>query len=213
MLFRWRRAAGTSPEAGYTLIEVLLASFVMTIIVGGVAAVMLDMEQEGNRAESAENASTTARTGLLELQRDLEAANPLVAWTSTVTSYGNELQLMLGPTGGTQQTITWSYTYSGSGSSCIGTLWRDIGTAAGTGDPEVTGMTNCQTGTPIFIYYGQQGENILANPGSVTSTIVTACSVRIQGAVQVSAGTNTTPFTENVSVRLANWQPGTQPCP
>jgi hypothetical protein len=184
----------------------MIASAVMTIIVASVAGVMLNMQQVGSRAVSGENASATARAGLLELQRDLQGANPLVAWSSTVTAYQNELQLKLGSTSGSQQTITWSCS--------SGTLWRDVGTSAGTGVPEVTGVTNCASSTtPIFTFYGQQDENLLANPLSVTSAIITACSVRIQGAVQVSAGPNTTPFTEDVSARLANWLPGTQPCP
>lgn len=200
------RSIADERQAGFTLVEMLVASAVMTVIVGGVATVMLAMQQVGNRAISGENASTTARAGLLQFQRDLQAANPLVAWTSTVTSYASELQLDLGPTGGTQQTITWSCS--------SGTLWRDIGTAAGTGVPEVTGVTNCASTTnPPFSFYDPQGTSLLSIPNSVNSAIVTACSVRIQGYVNVSAGSNTTPFTESVSTRLANWVQGIQPCP
>ncbi|HAM00986.1 MAG TPA: hypothetical protein DCQ30_01975 [Acidimicrobiaceae bacterium] len=214
---RWARSV--KPESGITLIEVMIATLVMSVIVAGVVGVVADMQQVGNRAISGENASDTARNGLLQLERDLEAANPLLPWTTTccgspqpsVTAYGNEIQLDLGPTGGTQQTITWSCQ--------SGTLWRDIGTSAGTGVPEVTGVTNCApsasspSSNPVFTFYGAQEENLLANPASVTPAIITACSVRIQGVVQVTAGANTTPFTENVSVRLANWIRGAQPCP
>jgi len=200
------RSGTEQREGGFNLIEVLIASAVMTVIVGGVASIMLAMQQVGNRAVSGENASTSARAGLLQLQRDLQGANPLVAWTSTVTSYANEVQLDLGPIGGTQQTITWSCS--------SGTLWRDIGTAAGTGVPEVTGVTNCASSTtPVFSFFDPQGTSLLANPNSVTSAVVTACSVRIQGFVHVTAGANTTPFSESVSTRLANWQQGIQPCP
>jgi type II secretory pathway pseudopilin PulG len=195
-----------------TLVEVMIASVVMSVIVASVAGVMVDMQKVGNRAMSSENASDTARAGLLEFQRDLEAANPLVDWTSTstcssppcpVNDFANVVQLELGPTGGTQQTITWS---------CVsGTLWRDIGLATGTGVPEVTGVTNCSS---VFSYYGEQGENLGANNWiSVTSGIVTACSIRVQALVDVSAGANTTPFTEQVSIRLANWEQAAQPCP
>jgi prepilin-type N-terminal cleavage/methylation domain-containing protein len=213
---RLRRARPARSECGLTLVEVLIASVVMSVIVASVAGVMLDMQQVGNRAMSGENASDTARAGLLEFQRDLEAANPLVDWTSTstcssvpcpVSDFADVVQLELGPTGGTQKTITWS---------CVsGTLWRDMGTATGTGVPEVTGVTNCSSSTnPVFSYYGEQGEDLGANNwSSATSAVVTACSIRVQALVDVSAGADTTPFTEQVSVRLANWEQGALPCP
>lgn len=206
-LFSRRRRALTS-EAGLTLVELMIASLVMSIVVASVAGVMVAMQKVGNRAMSGENASDTARLGLLQLQRDLEAANPLVTFGSSVsvTTYASEVQLLLGPTGGSQQTITWSCS--------SGTLWRDIGTATGTGVPEVTGVTNCASASnPVFSFFDVQGNNLLANPGSVNSTIMSDCSVRIEGTVAVSAGSNTTPFTESVSIRLANWIKGIQPCP
>lgn len=214
-LRRWlHRARLPRSEGGMTLVEVMIATVVMSVIVASVAGVVLDMQKIGNRAMSGENASDTARAGLLEFQRDLEAANPLVDWTTTstcptapstqcaVTGFDNVVQLELGPTGGAQKTITWSCS--------SGTLWRDIGTATGTGVPEVTGVTNCSS---VFSFFGEQGENLLANPTSVTSTIITDCSLRVQALVNVSAGANTTPFTEQVSIRLANWQQGAVPCP
>jgi prepilin-type N-terminal cleavage/methylation domain-containing protein len=207
---RPRPAAAGGEEAGFTLLEVMIATLAMSVVVTSVGGVMLTMQRTGVGAIRSENAAGTARTGLLELQRDLQAANPLVDWTSTVSAYEDELQLELGPTGGTQQRITWSYV-SGSGPSCRGTLYRSVG--SGGPVPEVTGVTNCQTGLPVFSYFGQQGENLLANPASVTAAILSECSVRVAGTVRVSAGANTTPFTETASMRLVNWQPGTQPCP
>lgn len=205
-----RLPSGDPSEAGFTVVELMVATVVTAVLISSVAGVMLTMQKTGNRAISGENAADMARTGLLQLQRDLQAANPLVNWTTTVTAYENELQVELGPTGGTQNLVTWSYV-SGSGPSCSGTLYRAVGAASGV--PEVTGVTNCRTSTAVFSYFGQQGDNLLANPASVTSTIISECSVRIAGTVQVSAGSNTTPFTETVSMRLANWEPGTQPCP
>lgn len=210
---RARCLRSNDDDAGFTLVELMVAGTAMLVIAGVFGTVMVEMNKVANREISSENAAGSARTALLQLQRDLEAANPMVAWTSTVTSYQSEIQVKLGPTGGTQKTVTWSYVTSGSGSSCTGTLWRDVGTAVGTGDPETSGITNCATNAPVFSFFGIQGENLLSNPASVTSAIITQCSVRIQGALTVSAGANTTPFSEAVSMRLANWQPGTQPCP
>jgi len=209
----WARRKSGRDESGFTLVELMVAATAMLVVAAAFGTVMVEMDHAATAAISGENAAGSARSALMQLQRDLESANPMVGWTSTVTQYQNEIQVKLGPTGGTQHTITWSYTSTGSGSSCTGTLWRDIGTAAGTGVPETTGVTNCQSGAPVFSFFGIQGENLLANPGSVTSAIITQCSVRIQGSVTVSAGPHTVPFTESVSMRLANWMPGTQPCP
>ncbi len=203
----------SDPEAGFTLLEVMISTVVAAILAVSVSGIMLSMQQTSSRAIGGENASGAARAGLLQLQRDVEAANPLVGWTSNVSSYENEIQLKLGPAGGTQQTITWSYVSDAPGPSCTGTLYRDIGTTAGVGVPEVTGVTNCRTGTSVFSFFGQQGENILANLATATAANVTECSVRVEGTLDVSAGANTVPFTETVSMRLVNWQPGTQPCP
>ncbi|HLX88440.1 MAG TPA: type II secretion system protein [Acidimicrobiales bacterium] len=208
----WARR-GSEGEAGFTLVEIMVASSAMLVVAAVFGTVMVQMNKIANREISSENAAGTARSALMQLQRDLEAANPMVGWTSTVTNYQNEIQVKLGPASGTQKTITWSYVTSGSGSSCTGTLWRNVGTSAGAGDPEATGVTNCATSTPVFSFFGIQGDNLLANPASVTSAIITQCSVRIQGALQVSAGPHTVPFSETVSMRLANWEPGTQPCP
>lgn len=202
-----------SEEAGFSLTEIMVSSVAMLLMAAVVGGVMVNMEKVATHAINGENVAGSARTGLLQLQRDIEAANPMVGWTQTVTSYSTEIQVKLGPVAGTQKTVTWSYVWSGSGSSCTGTLYRDVGTAAGTGFPEATGVVNCRTGTPVFSFFGEQAENLLANPASVTAAIITQCSVRVEGTVQVSAGANTTPFSEVVSMRLANWQKGTQPCP
>lgn len=200
-------------EDGFTLVELMVAATAMLIVAAVFGTVMVEMDKVASREINSENAAGSARSALMQLQRDLEAANPMVGWTTTVTSYQSEIQVKLGPTGGTQKTITWSYATSGSGANCTGTLYRDIGTSAGTGVPEVSGVTNCASNTPVFSFYGIQGDNLLANPASVTSAIITQCSVRIQGALKVTGGPNTTPFSEAVSMRLANWEPGTQPCP
>lgn len=210
---RGARVGGAEREAGFTVLEVMVSTAITGIVVACVAGVMLTMQQTSSRAISAENASGGARAGLLQLQRDVEAANPLVNWTSTVSAYENEIQLKLGPVGGTQHTITWSYVSGSPGPSCTGTLYRDVGTTAGAGVPEVAGITNCRTATAVFDFFGEQGENILANEQTATAASITECSVRIKGILDVSAGANTAPFTETVSTRLVNWRPGTQPCP
>lgn len=210
----WRRLrARSEAESGFSLVEVMVSSVAMMVVAGVVGGITVSMEKVADQSIYGENAAGLARTGLLQLQRDIEAANPLVGWTTTVSSYGNELQVELGPTGGTQHIVTWSYTWTGSGSSCIGTLYRNVGTTAGTGVPEATGVDNCRTGAPVFSYFGEQGENLLANPASVTEAIITQCSVRVQGLLDIAAQPTGPPFSEVVSMRLANWQPGTQPCP
>jgi hypothetical protein len=124
------------------------------------------------------------------LQVDLQRANPIQSGTAS------QVSLTVGPTGGSQQTVTWTYT------SATGQLTRAVD--GGRPVVELTGVVNATTGAPMFTY---------SDPGGASSASnVASCTTRVTVAILINPVRASHPYADTMDVELANRAPGSVPC-
>ncbi len=143
------------------------------------------------------NAAATVRSTLLQLQHDIQSANPLET-LATVASYNDELQMTIQPS---NSLITWQY------NSSTMQLTRQVG--ASTPVVELTGVTN-GTSLPVFSYYDHCAINQVNEPQATASSISGATTV-VQVTVSV-ANLNSAPYGTTTRVSIMNAPPGASRC-
>jgi hypothetical protein len=159
------------------------------------------------------NAAANVRLTLLELQHDIQSANPLgtLSPSTPLTPYNDELPLTL--QGPPSQFITWQYDYTATQirNFCPGAqggcLTRQIGSA--TPVVELTGVNN-GAGLPVFTYYDHCAINQVTEAGATASSLVDATTV-VQITLSV-ANLNSAPYGTTTRVNIMNQAPGAGRC-
>ncbi|MHB8263542.1 MAG: prepilin-type N-terminal cleavage/methylation domain-containing protein [Acidimicrobiales bacterium] len=193
-------------EQGFTLVELMVAASAMLLLMSAFAGFMIVMMTTASSTTRQDNSTSAARVAMMQIQHDVQAANPLVT-LAAVSDYGNTLKLEMETPSGTQQVVTWSY------SPASGTLYRAVSTSSTAGGPvpEVSGLVNTSA-TPVFSYYDAVGNNLVAS-GTSSPSQVAICTARVDISLAVSAGPKTFPYTERMGVALPdNIQPGRSQC-
>jgi hypothetical protein len=141
-----RRLAGAGPEAGLTLVEMLVAMTMSVVIVGAATAMLISaVKDQPALSRKAQNV-TTARWQLERIVRevrdgvDVETATPSeVAFVANVrrTSCGGEI-----PADPGAETIKCRITFRCSATSCTRTESQPDGSAPGTATTALTGVGN-----------------------------------------------------------------------
>lgn len=196
-----------SHEAGFTLVELMVAATAMLILMAAFAGFMLMMMSTASSTVKQDNSTSSIRVVMLQLQHDIQAANPLMT-LSSVSGYSDTLKLEMDTQSGNAETVTWSY------DAASGILYRTVSSSSdsGTPFPEVTGLINGSSGNPVFSYYDYQGNNLVA-AGTSSATEVAVCTARVAISLEVSGGPKTFPYTERLNVALPdNLQPGRLQC-
>jgi hypothetical protein len=185
-----------------SMIELSLAmmvSIVLLLLVGTTVGVF--SKAEANVVKSADAAAFTRLT-LLQLQADIQSAVP-VNGLSTVAAYNDTLKVTTQPSG---KIVTWTYNPSAQ------SLTRQVG--SGAAQVELTNVTNGTvppggTGIPVFHYYDNCGNDLVADGTSASGIAQLATVVQITLSV---AGLNTAPYGTTTSVNVMNRSPGDKPC-
>jgi prepilin-type N-terminal cleavage/methylation domain-containing protein len=81
---RHRFAALLAPDAGFTLVEVLVATLVAVLLLGGTASVFITGQVDATSAIARADAVAIANTGLREMDQDLRQAYQVEYPTSTL---------------------------------------------------------------------------------------------------------------------------------
>ncbi len=180
-------------EGGITLVELMVASAAMLVLVGAFITTFYTITSSETNTVASENAADAVRIGMVQLQHDIQSANPVVALPS-VSDYGNEVTISVEEPSGPNQQVTWTY------DSATHTLYRQAGGSGGSSVPEITGVVNGAS-TPVFSYFDSAGNNLVAG-ANTTSAEVAACASRISVQIDVSGGQKTTPYAEHMSVAV-----------
>jgi prepilin-type N-terminal cleavage/methylation domain-containing protein len=189
------READGAREAGMTLVEMMVAMLVSTILAAGlISTVSVFTKAEANVVNSS-NAAASVRGVLLQFQHDVQSANPLDA-LSSVSAYNDELQLTVQPSG---SVVTWQY------SSGAQTLTRTVGTSSTT---ELTNVTN--GASAVFYYYDHCGVNQVTDPEATAASIADSTTV-VQISLSV-ADLSAAPYGTTTSVNIMNKPPGDSRC-
>jgi len=213
MLSRRRRRG----EEGFTVIETVVASAVLLVVLAIFFGALVSLTNTENRAENLVNNEQNVRFELTQMARDLRAGNPMVMLASK-SAYANEVEVMLGPTGGTQSVVRWYYE-TNPASPTYETLTRQVMSDASPTATVVSSGTvlrrvrNVESSTPLFSYYGyHNGQQVDLMAGSFSAFDVSNCSIRVSMLVISDSNPGPLPFRASEDVELRNQLPGGVGC-
>ena len=211
-----RRMLERRDEQGFTLIEVMISTVILLIVLGMTFQVLVSLTNSEDRAQRLVSNEQNVRFELDQLAREVRAANPLVPLLNAVSAstYSNQIEMVLGPTGGTQQVVRW--TYDTVNEKMARQVMSDTSASATVVAQSffLTRVRNVETGRPVFTYYGQHDQDLvaltLANGGNLHDAA--NCAVRVSIELTSDSNPGPVPFTETQDVEVRNRLPGNVGC-
>jgi prepilin-type N-terminal cleavage/methylation domain-containing protein len=216
LTLRRRLQRARADERGMTIIEVMVATSILLVVLGLVFGSMVTLTRNEDRSQRLVSNEQNVRFELNQLAREIRAANPLVPLlnATSASAYDNQIEMVLGPTGGTQQVVRWTYDTTTqrlarqimSGTSATATVVSQSFFLAR--------VRNVETGTPVFRYYGQQNENLVEQSLADGGNVHDAANCAIRVAIEISSDSNPgpLPFTQTQDVEIRNRLPGNVGC-
>lgn len=187
-------------EEGFTLVELMVAMTVSIIVLSMMATMVAVYAKADTSIVNNADAASQVRLVLLQLQSDIQSANPL-STLSSVAAYDDELQMTVQPSG---KLITWQYSPSTE------ILTRTVGTSA---EVELTHVTNGDPsagGEAVFGYYDHCSTNLVTQAQATPSNISgSATDVQVSLAVD---GLDSAPYGSTTTTHIMAQAPGTNLC-
>ena len=167
-------------EAGYTLVELLVAMTVMLLVSGALVGALQSGTVTERRASGRIDDEQSIRLGLAQLERDVRSSQLLTADPSTL---GRQLDLQVGP-----EHVRWSY--DAGASTLSRSVVTDSSVTTGAVVPGVSAGAD-----PMFALIGRDGSDLGALAGS-TSLDQVRCAASVKATVTAVAHRGLAPFTE-----------------
>lgn len=208
-------ASDANAEAGFTVIELVVSAMILTIVLAMFFSTLASLMRSENRSQALVSNEQNVRFEVDQLAREIRASNPLTI-LSTVSAYSNQIQFVLGPTGGTQQVVRWTYD-TNPGSSTYEQLSRQVMSDSSQSATVVSTswylirVRNVENGTPVFRYYDGQEQDMVAD-GNYNASDIANCAIRVHIALSSDSNPGPLPFTETQDVELRNRLPGGTGC-
>jgi hypothetical protein len=219
MLTRFRRLQrARANEQGYTVTEVMVTTAILLLVLAMVFGMLVSLTRNESRSQALVGNEQNVRFELDQLAREIRASNPLVPLpnATTAATYENQIEMVLGPTGGTQTVVRWTYDTAAeqmvrqvmSGTSATATVVAQ--------SYYLARVRNVENNTPVFTYYGQANEDLVAQSLSLGDPFHTNdaanCAIRVH--IQISSDSNPgpLPFTQTQDVEVRNRLPGNVGC-
>ena len=148
--------AGDHPEAGFTLIELMVTMAVMAIVLIIAGSALISLQGTAVRNDAMITEEQSASTTLALMARDIRSAHSIQFLTSTTNAAESVILNENQPSGTGTTPVEWVYQPGASG---VGTLSRVTLTSglsvAGT-DVVLSDVAN-PASVPVFTYYNLQG--------------------------------------------------------
>jgi type II secretory pathway component PulJ len=205
-----------STDAGFTIVEVVISTAILLLVLAMFFDTLVSLTKSEDRAQRLVANEQSVRFELDQLAREIRAANPLTI-LATAAAYSNQIEIVLGPTGGTQSVVRWTYdtdpsspTYekldrqlmsdASSSATVLATSWHLIR------------VRNVESATPVFTYYDAADQDMVAD-GNYTASDIANCAIRVRIELSSDSMPGPLPFTETQDVELRNRLPGGTGCP
>jgi len=212
---RLRRAR--SEQSGYTIVEVMVTTAILMIVLVIVFGMLVSLTRNESRSQALVGNEQNVRFEIDQLAREIRAANPLVPLpnSTSASAYSNQIEMVLGPTGGSQSVVRWTY------NTAVEQMVRQV--MSGTG-PAATVVSqsfylvrvrNVESGTPVFSYFGQQNEDLVAQGlalGGNHKDDPANCAIRVGIEISSDSNPGPLPFTQTQDVEVRNRLPGNVGC-
>jgi type II secretory pathway pseudopilin PulG len=207
-MYRARR----DDESGFTVIEVTMASMIMVIVLAMFFSTLVSLTNSEDRSQRLVSNEQNVRFELDQLAREIRAANPIVPLPNATSAgdYSNQIEVVLGPSGGTQTVVRW--TYDTSKELMERQLMSDTSASATVLAQSfyLNKVRNVEKSLPVFSYYGPQNQDLVAQALAGTGTInnVPNCAQRVHIVMISDSNPGPVPFTETQDVEVRNRLPG-----
>jgi type II secretory pathway pseudopilin PulG len=202
-------------EAGFTLVELVMAMMILMVVLALFFNMLVSLTKTEQRAQALVANEQDVRFELTQLAREVRAANPLVVLPTT-DQYSNQITLILGPTGGTQEVVRWNYDTDPDSPTYL-RLAREVMTDSSFSATVVsrswflTRVRNLEIGKPIFTYHDAENQDMVAD-GDYTNSDIANCAIRVHIELSADSNPGPLPFTEIQDVELRNRLPGGTGC-
>lgn len=203
-----RRRAQQGDEAGFTVVELGVVMMIMVLVLTAFYGLLETLTKHEHRTQALVGNEQAVRFFINELGREIRSSNPMQTLSTTdADDYTNSIELALGPSGGTQQYVRWTYDEAAQ------VVTREILTGPGgtatTTTAKLDRVRNNETGTPFLQFYNQHGQDLVALG---IADDVANCAIRVRITVSSDSNPGPTPFTEVVDAELRNRLPGGVGC-
>jgi prepilin-type N-terminal cleavage/methylation domain-containing protein len=213
-----RRPHRADCEQGFTIIEVMISTSVLLLVLAMLFSSLVSLTRNEDRSQRLVSNEQNVRFELDQLAREIRAANPLVPLlnASTASTYDNQIEMVLGPTGGTQTVVRWTYDTVKeqmvrqlmSGTSATATVLAQSFFLAR--------VRNIENGIPVFTYYGQHNEDLVKQSLATADPLhihdAANCAIRIHIDLSSDSNPGPLPFTQTQDVEVRNRLPGNVGC-
>ena len=211
-----RRRSDERDEDGFSIIEVMISTAILLIVLAVLFDTLISLTRSEDRSQRLISNEQNVRFELDQLAREIRAANPLVPLlnASAASDYDDQIEMVLGPTGGAQTVVRW--TYDTTKEQMVRQLMSDTSATATVVAQSfyLARVRNQETGIPVFTYYGQHGEDLvaqsLANGGNVHDAA--NCAIRVHIDLSSDSNPGPLPFTQTQDVEVRNRLPGNVGC-
>ena len=216
LTFITRMRTSRDEQSGFTLIELVVSMGILMLVLGMFFGTLVSLTRSEDRSQRLVSNEQNVRFELDQMAREIRAANPLVPLlnASDASDYEDQIEMVLGPTGGTQKVVRW--TYDTAQELMVREEMSDTGSSATVVNRSffLNRVRNVEAGKPVFSYYGQSGEDLiaqtLANGGNLHDPA--NCAVRVHIELSSDSNPGPLPFTETQDVEVRNRLPGNVGC-
>lgn len=206
MIRRIRRRLGAQhPEAGLTLIELLVASLMSVIIVGAAAAMLISAVRDQPALSGKAQSVTTARWQLERVVREVRNGVTVERATPSEVSFVTRMRkTQCGgsvPTSPAAEAIKCQVTYRCSASSCT-RLESNPGSSTVVGTPEVA-LSGISNPSDVFCFVPSEGSDPTACGTPRSGTKPTYVGVNLEVPNPDSSGPGLLTISDGATLRTA----------
>jgi prepilin-type N-terminal cleavage/methylation domain-containing protein len=189
-------------ERGVTLIELMVVLTLLSLVLVSFYGALNSLMNNTGRQQALVTNQESVRFALLDMTRDIRAANPL-STLSPPTAYPGELEATVLPaSGSTPLYVRWQL----SGTTLTRSLLNGPGGSVVSTKTVLTNVKNAATGTSLFRYFNSSNAELL--PTTNAAGDFSNCTVRVHISVSAAVGTGPAPFTVDSDAEIRNRLPG-----
>ena len=193
-----------------------MCTALLLVVLAMVFGALVSLTRSEDRAQRLVSNEQNVRFEVNQLAREIRASNHLIPLpnATSASDYENQIQMLLGPEGGTQTVIRWTYDTTAK-KLVRQQMSSTLATATVLNQSYyLASVRNVESGTPLFSYYGQSGVDLiaqtLANGGDKDDAAY--CAVRVRIHVASDSNPGPLPFTQTQDVEVRNRLPGNVEC-
>lgn len=191
-------------DAGFTVVELSIAMLIMSIVMVSLAGLLQSQSSAERRLSSLADNQEEARLALVELQRDLRSAEPLVA-LETSAMYATQVRLVhVDFATEARSMFQWRL------DTTTHELVREELNATGTAVTATTYRLRGVADTVAFRYFEQSGLEL--QPAVANPSVISECTIRMRITLHAGPTKGPAPTLVDSDVELRNRLPGSLYC-